>query len=349
MTSAQVHSTPESPLSKGRSTVFSKSLMMVTGFILLIVVTLASIRFGVANVGTATVLDSIFHYNPSIQEHEIIHDLRLPRVLAAVMIGAAFGIAGSILQTVTQNALAAPEIIGINWGAALMVLITLLYFPSISSIGQAMMTFIGGGVTMALVLGISSFGSKGITPIKLALAGVTISALMGTLIEGLIIIHSENAYALSYLLKGSIAGVEWKEIKFLYPWIVAGVIASFALTGKLNVLKLGVETATGLGLRVRRIQFLSFLTVIILVGSSIAVSGPIAFVGLVVPNIARILFGTDERWLIPGSALIGGLLLVSADLATRLLFAPEEVSISILMSLVGAIFFIYLIRSRKIR
>lgn len=187
-----------------------------------------------------------------------------------------------------------------------------------------------------------------------ALSGIVASAVLAfsraisTAIEGIILVNAQNAYALSYLLKGSVAGVEWRDIRFLYPWIAAGVAVSLLLTGKLNLLRLGDEVAAGLGLRVRMIRLISSIAVVCLAGSAVAVSGPIAFIGLLVPHITRFLVGSDERWVVPCSGVLGALLLVAADLATRLVYDPEEVSVSILMSVIGAAFFIYLIRSRRI-
>lgn len=324
-------------------------LLLTLTLLAFLVIALSSVRFGVADLTSDMVMEAIMEYDPNIQQHQIVHDLRIPRVLAAAMVGAAMAMSGAVLQAITENPLASPEILGINWGVALTILLTVLYLPEIPyQLGQ-ILAFVGGGLTMALVWGISSLGAKGPTALKLALAGVAISALMSTMIEGLILVHSQNAYALSYLLKGSVAGVEWREVDFLTPWFLVGVAASLLLSGKLNVLRLGDELARGLGLRVRWIRFTSMVAAVILVGSSVAVSGPIAFLGLVVPHIARKMIGVDERWVIPYSGVLGALLLVLADLVTRLIYDPEEVSVSILMALIGATYFIYLIRSRRIQ
>ena len=327
---------------------FTNSLVLCAGIFLLLLAAVSSIRFGVADLSNQTVLDAMFRYNGDLPQHQIVMDLRLPRVLAAVMVGAAMAISGAMLQAITDNPLAAPEMLGINWGVALTILIATLYLPWVPDKLIPIIAFGGGGLTMMLVWGIGSIGSKMSSPLKLALAGVAVSALISTAIEGIILVNAQNAYALSYLLKGSVAGVEWRDIRFLYPWIAAGVAVSLLLTGKLNLLRLGDEVAAGLGLRVRMIRLISSIAVVCLAGSAVAVSGPIAFIGLVVPHITRFLVGSDERWVVPCSGVLGALLLVAADLATRLVYDPEEVSVSILMSVIGAAFFIYLIRSRRI-
>ncbi|WP_410513172.1 iron ABC transporter permease [Paenibacillus sp. BR2-3] len=331
-----------------RSNHYKSILVLCLGLGTLLVAILFSIRYGVADLTNSTVIDALFHYNSDLQQHQIVHDLRLPRVLAAVMVGAAMAISGAMLQAITDNALAAPEILGINWGVALTILVANLYLPWVPAEWIPIMAFCGGGLTMLLVWGIGSLGSRGTSSVKLALAGVAISALVSTMIEGIILVNSQNAYALSYLIKGSVAGIEWRDIQFLYPWMITGSIAALMLTGKLNLLRLGDEVAKGLGLRVRMIRLVSSIVVVVLAGSAVAVSGPIAFIGLVVPHITRFIVGVDERWVIPCSGVFGALLLVLADLVTRLVFDPEEVSVSILMSIIGATFFIYLLRSRRI-
>jgi len=324
------------------------SLVLCFGLGILFIASVTSIRFGVAELTNTIVIEAIFQYNSDLQQHQIVYDLRLPRVLAAVMVGAAMAMSGAMLQATTDNALAAPEILGINWGVALTILVTILYLPWVPTEMIPITAFCGGGLTMLLVWGIGSLGSRGSSSVKLALAGVAISALVSTIIEGIILINSQNAYALSYLLKGSVAGIEWQDIQFLYPWIIAGTLAALLLSGKLNLLRLGDEVAKGLGLRVRMIRLISSIVVVVLAGSAVAVSGPIAFIGLVIPHITRFIVGADERWVIPCSGIFGAVLLVGADLVTRLVYDPEEVSVSILMSVIGGTFFIYLIRSRRI-
>lgn len=315
---------------------------------LLAVVMILNIQFG-TGLSVDTIWQAMIPYDAHNQQHQIIHDLRLPRVLAAVLVGAALGISGAIMQIITHNPLAAPDTLGVNAGAAFTVLITLLFLPSVPQELIPVLAFAGGIFTMVLVWAISSVGSRGATPIKLALAGVAVATLMRTMSEGLILAHSRAAFTLTYLLKGSLAGIRWDDFSLLIPWTVGGIIVALLFSRTFNLMRLGDEVATGLGVRVPLFRMAAGVVAVILACSSVAVAGPITFVGLVIPHLTRLVVGIDERWVIPFSGLFGALLLTFTDWITRVVFDPQEVTISILTALIGAPFFIVLARSRRVR
>ncbi|MBN2910550.1 iron ABC transporter permease [Polycladomyces sp. WAk] len=315
---------------------------------LLAVIMILNIRFG-TGLSLEAIWNAITQYDAHNQQHQVIHDLRLPRVLAAVLVGAALGISGTIMQMITHNPLAAPDTMGVNAGAAFTVLITLLFLPSVPQELIPVLAFAGGIFTMFLVWGISSVGSRGVTPVKLALAGVAVATLMRTMSEGLILAHSRAAFTLTYLLKGSLAGIRWDDLELLTPWTVGGIIVALLFSRTLNLMRLGDEVAIGLGVRVPLFRMAAGVVAVILACSSVAVAGPITFVGLVIPHMARLVVGIDQRWVIPFSGIFGALLLTLTDWVTRVVFDPQEVTVSILTALIGAPFFIVLARSRRVR
>ncbi len=323
--------------------------MIVLGLIALLVGASLSLQIGSAEMDRGIIWDALVHYNSENLHHQVIHDSRLPRALAALFIGAALGVSGALLQAVTRNALAAPDTLGIHAGAGLALLVSLIYIPSIPIGMLPVFAFIGGVVSMVLVWGIASVGGQGMTAIKLALAGVVVSALASTMIEALLLSHSRMAFTLSYLLKGSLSGVQWNELEMIVPWIGISLLVSVMLAQKLNLISLGEEAAAGLGASITSVRITASLAAVILASASVSVAGSVVFLGLIAPHLAKLTVGVDWRWRIPVSGLIGALLLVWADVLTRIWFAPQEVTVSILLALAGAPVFIYFVRTRGVQ
>ncbi|WP_438349547.1 FecCD family ABC transporter permease [Paenibacillus sp. FA6] len=317
--------------------------VLIGGTVLLILGLMLSISVGAVNIPFQTVWDAIFHYNSSITDHGIIHEIRIPRALADILVGAGFAVAGAVMQGMTRNPMADSGILGINAGAIFMVAICFAFFPTLSYNWTILLSFVGAAMSMILVYGIGGLSRKGMTPIRLVLAGAAVSALFTALSEG-IAIYSKLSQDLAFWFAGGTAGVTWAQLEMIAPWMIVGLVGALLLSRSITILSLGEEVAKGLGQQMTVVKMLGALVVLILAGVSVSIAGPIAFVGLVVPHFARFLVGVDYRWIIPCSAVLGGILLTVADIGARMINAPFESPIGALIAIVGVPFFLYVAR-----
>nr|WP_243795470.1 iron ABC transporter permease [Saccharopolyspora gloriosae] len=313
----------------------------------LVVSCLLSIAIGAKSIPLGDVWTSLVA--PAGSENSlIVWDLRLPRTVVGVLVGAALGLAGALMQGHTRNPIADPGILGITQGAALAVVLAVYSFGISSLYGYIWFGFVGALLGALAVFAIGSMGGAGATPVTLALAGMAISALLQALTSALVLSDQESLDTYRFWKVGSIAvtdpGVIWQVL----PFLVAGVVLGLANSSGLNALALGEDVARGLGHRVQWTRRLGVLAIAVLVGASAAVCGPISFVGLVVPHIARYFTGADHRWLLPFSALLGSSLVLLADIVGRMVARPAEVQVGVMLAMVGAPFFIALVRRRKL-
>ncbi|MFD2043722.1 FecCD family ABC transporter permease [Ornithinibacillus salinisoli] len=325
----------------------SKGLRLLINIIALIVLIISiglSISIGVARIELSTVWDAIFHFDPEITNHQVIQELRLPRALSATLVGAFLAVSGSVMQGMTRNPLASPSIMGVTDGAAFALVITLAFFPTISFIGSTFASFIGAGIAVIIVFAIGSMSTGGLTPVKLALAGVAIGTMLSS-ISSMIALHFQLEQQMGFWLAGGLAGTSWISIQILLAAGCVGLILAFTIAKSITVLSLGEDVATSLGQKNIIIKLLGILSVLILTGAAVSIAGAVGFVGLIVPHITRFIVGTDYRWIIPSSAIFGALLLVLSDLVSRLINAPFETPVGAITSLIGVPFFLYLARS----
>ncbi|WP_338593486.1 iron ABC transporter permease [Bacillus safensis] len=276
--------------------------------------------------------------------HEkIVMDLRLPRVLIGFIVGACLAASGAILQGVVRNPLADPGIIGVTAGGGLAAVLSMIVFPQFTYLLPAA-AFLGA-LLAALVVYILSF-DQGVSPLKLILAGVAVNALLGAVMNGLMVLYSERVQAVLPFLSGGLNGRSWHHLSFVSPYVLAGLCLCFFAIKPANLLLLGDESAQLLGLRVERTRFFLIALAALLAGAAVSVSGLIGFVGLVVPHFIRLLIGDDYRYLLPISMLGGGVLVVFADTAARVWFTPVELPVGILLACIGAPFFLYLLKKK---
>jgi len=274
---------------------------------------------------------------------------RIPRTIFGLIAGAALGISGCIMQSTTRNPVADPSILGVNTGAALFVVVGIIVFHITTARQYIWLALIGAAVTTVFVYGIASLGASGVTPLKLALAGATVSTALGSLISTLVLPdqHAMNTYR--FWQVGSIGAASWDSIELLLPFFSAGTLLACIMAPYLNMTALGDEMATSLGVNVRLVRILSCIAGVILCGATTALAGPIGFVGLMVPHLLRALIGGDIRFLMPLSAMAGGALLLLSDVIGRVIGRPGETEVGIVTSLIGAPIFIYIIRKAKVR
>ncbi|GAE05793.1 ABC-type Fe3+-siderophore transport system, permease component [Paenibacillus sp. JCM 10914] len=294
------------------------AIVIIAGLCLLAAAIASSIIYGAANIKLATVWEALVRFDANSTAHQIIQRLRMPRALAAALIGGALAVSGAIMQGMTRNALASPSIMGVTAGATFMMSIGFAFMNSPSNITLMLLSFAGAGLGAGLVLLIGSLSRRGLTPVKLALAGSAVTALLSS-ISSAIAIHFNVAKDISFWYAGGVSGVQWVNVQLLVPVSIIGLLLAIALSRSITVMSLGEEVATGLGQRTGIVKFLGTLVVLLLTGAAVAVGGTIGFVGLVIPHIVRFIVGPDYRLIIPCSAVVGALLLVFADVAARMI------------------------------
>lgn len=306
---------------------------------------MASITYGAAEISLDKVYAALTAYDGST-DHLIIRTVRLPRSLIAMLVGAALAVAGALLQGLTRNPLADPAILGLESGAALAVVVAVFLFGASSLSAYAGFAFLGTGVTAVLVYLLASLGRGGLTPLNLTIVGAALTYLAASLTTAILILSQRTHDEIRFWLAGSVAGRDFSLFFQVLPYIVVGFVVAFALGRQITALNLGDDVAKSLGQRTAWVKATAALGVVLLVGSSVALAGPIVFIGLVVPHIVRFFIGVDYRWILPYAAVVGAILLLVADIVARLLIAPQELPVGVMTALVGAPFFIYLARSQ---
>ncbi|MCK6080515.1 iron ABC transporter permease [Microbacterium sp. EYE_5] len=274
---------------------------------------------------------------------------RVPRTILALLVGAALAVSGAVMQGVTRNPLADPQILGINGGASLAVVTGLAFFGVTSAVGYIWLAMLGAALAALFVYTIGSLGRGGASPLKLALAGAATAVAVSSLISAILLPRIDVMSVFRFWQIGGVGGATVDNILLVIPFIVVGFVICLASSGALNALALGDELATGLGEKVRTARLFSALGAVILCGAATAVAGPIGFVGLIVPHICRLIVGPDHRWLLPVSALVGGGLLTIADVVGRVIARPQEVEVGVVTALIGAPFFIAIVRRQRMR
>ena len=298
----------------------------------------ASLALGSRHIEPALVWDAL-RYGGQTQDARVVLSLRVPRTLAALVIGAALGLAGSIMQAVTRNPLADPGVLGVNAGAAFLVVVA----TAVAGVSTRALTMgaalVGAGVAAALVFMLSGRGGAG-SRARLALAGIAVSAALASLTQAVLAGHQFAFNEFRYWVSGSLEGVDMASLTWAGTIIACGAVLGALLTSALGVLTLGDDAALGLGVRVRLIRCLATLAVTALAGGATALGGPLTFVGLAVPLLVRRVVGARQGAIAVWSAVVGAAWVCAADVASRLVLAPQEVPVGVVVALVGAPFFV---------
>lgn len=316
---------------------------LVVFAILLAICIVCSIMFGVTDIPLRTIIESYTQFNGS-KEHLIIQTTRVPRAWIAAAVGASLAVAGALMQAITRNPLASPSIFGVNSGAAFFILAASGLFHVEGLQLFTWIAFLGAAASAVIVYVLGSIGRDGMTPVKITLAGAAITALFHSLTQGILLADGKMFDQVLIWLVGSVAGREMSMLEAVYPYMIAGFILSMFLSRHINVLTMGDDIAEGLGQRTALVKLAAAAGIILLAGGSVAVAGPIAFVGIIIPHIVRYMVGTDYRWIIPYCSLLGAILLVAADLGSRYIAMPREVPVGVMTAIIGVPFFIYIAR-----
>lgn len=318
-------------------------LFLSGGLVLLLIVGFLTLMYGAINLSPAEVWSGLTS-DSNVFARNVVWQIRYPRFLNGIFVGATLAVAGAMLQGVTRNPLADPTILGITAAAGLASATALVINPTIPQWGLAM-SCMAGGLAGAFILFFIAWRGV-VSPVRLALSGVALSAFFGAAIVGLL--SSSRTFLQTSLgfLAGGLYAAEWIEFHAMLPYAVVGLVASLLLAGRLNVLQLGDEVAAGLGVVTDRTRLAILAVCGTLTAAAVSTAGLVSFVGLVCPHLARFSIGSDHRWLIPLSALYGALLVTSADLVARLVIAPSEIPMGIITAAIGAPFLLYLVKFR---
>ncbi|HHX47024.1 MAG TPA: iron chelate uptake ABC transporter family permease subunit [Brevibacterium sp.] len=322
-------------------------LGLVAALITLIVVIAASLAIGARDMPLSEVLGAFFEPNGS-DDQLVVLELRLPRTVLGILVGMGLGLAGGLIQALTRNPLADPGILGVNAGASLAITIGVAFFGISSITGYIWFAFGGALIATVGVYIIGSAGrSRSVDPIRLTLAGVAVAAVLTGLTKAILLTNERAFDAFRSWDVGAIAGRDFDTISAILPFIVIGTVLALALSHSLNAVALGDDLAASLGTSVNRTRVLSILAVTLLAGAATAAAGPIGFIGLMIPHIARWIVGPDQRWILGYSVVLSPILLLASDVIGRVVMKPGELQVGVVTAFVGAPVLIALVRRKK--
>jgi iron complex transport system permease protein len=306
-----------------------------------------SVAIGSRSIPLGGVVDALTGQGPET-DRTVVNDLRVPRTLLGLLVGAALGLSGVLLQGVTRNPLADPSIMGLSAGATAFVVLGIAVLGIRELSGYVWLAFAGTAAAALLVYGLASVGRDGATPVKLALAGAAVAAGLWSITTGVMMTDTDALDQIRFWQVGSLAGRNAPVLEQVAPFIAAGLGLALLCGRQLNGLALGDEAARGLGQRLELTRAVTLVAITLLCGAATAACGPIVFVGLVVPHMARALCGPDYRWILPYSLVISPLVLLAADVVGRVVLAPGELEVGVILGVLGAPLFIALVRRREL-
>lgn len=315
--------------------------------LLLCAILLASLAIGARAVPVIEVIGAFTGFDPENPGHLVVRDLREPRSLLGLLVGGALGVAGVLMQAMTRNPLADPGLLGVNAGSALAV-VGAITFLGITATGDLVwFALAGAALVTVLVFALGADSRSRASPVRLVLAGAALTALLGSITQGILLTHQETLQVYRYWALGSLAGADMARITST-GWIFAvGVLLAAFIAPALNAVALGDDTAQALGVRMLRLRVLSLFAVTALSGGAVAAAGPVGFIGLVVPHLARWVVGVDQRWQMAAALLIGPALLLFTDILGRIVLPPGEIAAGIMVGLIGGPFFVWVVRQRQ--
>ncbi len=321
---------------------------LIVGVGCVILAALASLRFGAHGVSTSAVWNALFNYDPTVYDQAVVRSQRVPRTIIAIGVGAGLAVAGATMQAVTRNPLASPSILGVSSGSAFAV-VTATFFLGLNHVSEYLwFSFLGAIIASAIVFAIGSIGNATNAPVRLTLAGVAISAMLGSWTSGILLISEETFDQIRFWFAGSVVGRDLDTFWFVSPFLIVGALVCIFMGHQLNVLSMSEDAARALGMNTNRVRLICAGLVVLITGAAVSVTGPIGFVGLAVPHIIRSIVGPDYRWVLPYSLLGGAIFLIGADILGRLVMPTGELQAGIVTGILGAPFLIALARRRSL-
>ena len=328
---------PQKPLHSS----FVLKLLVSLG--LFVVMFALAIMLGAKNVSLSDIWSAMFSPDVTGGDISIIRELRLPREVGGVLVGAALAVAGAIMQGLTRNPLADPGLLGLTAGANAALAVSFAFMPAIGYFGTMIACFIGAAIGVMLVFGIAALRKQNMSPLRMVLAGSAVSALLAAVADG-ISLKFKISKNVAMWTSGGLIGTTWGQIEVIAPVIVIALIASFLLSRQLTILSLNEGTAVGLGLKTAQVKIALYVLITLLAGAAVALVGNIAFIGLMIPHLVRIFAGTDYRTILPLSAIAGATFMVFADTLGRMINVPFETPVAAIVAMLGLPFFLFIVR-----
>lgn len=325
---------------KKKNRIWIGSIILAVSLILLGILLFISITVGAADLTLGMIKDALFHFEADNAKHLLLREMRIPRALAGALIGAALAVAGAIMQGMTKNPLADSGLMGLSSGAGLFLAVALVYLNGITYSQTVLLTFLGAAVGAVCVQIISGLVPGGNSAMKLVLAGAAVSTLFSAISQA-IAISANASQNIMFWTMGNVSGTSWGQLKIAAPLILLCILIAIMIARRISILNMGEEMAVGIGVNTKHTRRIGNLLVIILSGTSFAVSGSITFVGIMIPHFVRFLVGPDYRLIIPLSAVQGALLVVLADILAKTIDSPTEIPLGAVISLVGVPVFLY--------
>ncbi|MBL1420692.1 MAG: iron chelate uptake ABC transporter family permease subunit [Alphaproteobacteria bacterium] len=333
------------------SPVGHRRMLRVVGFFgllgLLCVTIIASLSIGARTIAFGVVMEALWQFDGDLVEHLVVQDLRLPRTIIGIVVGASLAVSGVLMQAITRNPLADPGLLGVNAGASFAVILAIWLLGISSIVDLVWFSFFGAGSVSILVYMLGSMGRGAATPVRLALAGAALSALLYALINSILLTNQKVLDVFRFWNVGSLLGGDYNILLQLSPFIIIGMLVSLIAASSLNAMALGDDAAKALGTKLMLTRILTLLGVTLLCGASVAIAGPIGFIGLVIPHAARFWCGPDQRWLIFYALLLGPIVLIISDIVGRVILPPGEVQVGIMTALIGGPLFVWIVRKMR--
>ena len=323
-------------------------LVIILCLSLLSVIAMFSVSLGVKRIAFSKIMEIIFGNDLDSIEATIILQ-RIPRTVFGILAGGALGISGALMQSITRNPIADPSILGVNTGASLFVVAGIAFFNITAAYQYIWLAIIGAGLTAVFVYSVASMGKDGATPLKLALSGSAVSIVLGSLVSTIMLPNNRVMEAFRFWQVGSIGSATWENIALISPFLILGFVISMLISGYLNNLALGDEAATALGTNVVLTRSVGALASVLLCGAATALAGPIGFIGLIIPHIVRLVFGSEMSKMLPLSFIGSGILLLLSDILGRIIGSPGETEVGIVTAVLGAPIFIFAIRKGRVK
>ena len=322
-------------------------ISLSVGLVLLLGLIILFLSVGAEKVSVMDVINGLFNYDDNVFNQTIVRNIRLPRLIADLMVGGCLALAGAIMHGTTKNPMADSGLMGISSGSVFAVVIIIAFFPGISRLGRIGFSCLGALVVTMLISGIDYLGRKNATPERMVLSGMAISTLFSSVTTAFILQEGISGEMMRYTA-GSSANTIWLDIEVALPFFIVGVILALIISRSLTIMNLGEEVSKGLGANTTVIRILSTIIVLVLSAIAVVIIGPVGYVGLMVPHIARKLVGTDYRFVLPTATIFGAVFVVCADMIARTILIPYEFPIGVLITIIGVPFFIYASRKQDL-
>lgn len=319
--------------------------ILVTSPVFIVLAIVLSVLYGAKDISALTVWQAITQFDANNVDHNIIRTSRLPRVIAALLVGAFLAVAGSVMQGITRNYLASPSIMGVNDGSAFVITLAMVFFPGLPNYQMILLSMVGSAIGAGLVFGFGSLIKGGLSPVRLAIIGTVIGTFLSS-IASAVAMYFQVSQSVSVWYNAKIHTVNPDMLVLSIPFGLVGLILALSIAKSVTISSLGEDIAVNLGQRTKWVKAISILSVVCLTGTAVALVGKIAFVGLIIPHITRFIVGVDYRFVIPCSAVIGAVFLAFCDVISRFINFPFETPVGVVTAIIGVPFFLYLIRTR---